>query len=196
MNNFIGYARVSTEEQNLNLQIDALQSAGCYKKNIYTDKSSGSKTLRPGLNTCMDALTPGDTLVVWRLDRLGRSMSHLIKFIEDLRDNNIAFKSICDGVIDTTSASGELVFNIFSALAQFEKRLIQKRTHAGLKAARVRGKKGGRKPIFADDPKVITAKKMHKDQSLSIDNICKTLKISRPTFYRYLALSQTVPDKT
>ena len=148
MNNFIGYARVSTEEQNLNLQIDALLSAGCYKKNIYTDKSSGSKTLRPGLNTCMDALTTGDTLVVWRLDRLGRSMSHLIKFIEDLRDNNIAFKSICDGVIDTTSASGELVFNIFSALAQFEKRLIQERTYAGLNAARARGKKGGRKPIL------------------------------------------------
>ena len=188
MNNFIGYARVSTEEQNLNLQIDALLSAGCYKKNIYTDKSSGSKTLRPGLNTCMDALTTGDTLVVWRLDRLGRSMSHLIKFIEDLRDNNIAFKSICDGVIDTTSASGELVFNIFSALAQFEKRLIQERTYAGLNAARARGKKGGRKPIFAGDPKVITAKKMHKDQSLSIDNICKTLKISRATFYRYITL--------
>jgi DNA invertase Pin-like site-specific DNA recombinase len=188
MNKFVGYARVSTEEQNLNLQIDALLSAGCIKKNIFTDKSSGSKTKRPGLDACINTLSSGDTLVVWRLDRLGRSMSHLIKFIEDLQKNKIAFKSICDGVVDTTSASGELVFNIFSALAQFEKKLIQERTYAGLKAARSRGRKGGRNPILVDDPKVITAKKMHKDQSLSIDNICKTLKISRATFYRYLAM--------
>ena len=188
MNKIIGYARVSTEEQNLNLQIDALISAGCSRKNIYSDKVSGSKENRPGLNLCMEALQSGDTLMVWRLDRLGRSMSHLVKLVEDLRKKDISFKSICDGVIDTTSASGELVFNIFSSLAQFEKRLIQERTRAGLKAARARGKNGGRQPITSDDPKVLTAKKMHKDHSLSIDNICKTLKISRATFYRYLAL--------
>jgi DNA invertase Pin-like site-specific DNA recombinase len=188
MNKIVGYARVSTEEQNLNLQIDALISAGCNRKNIYSDKVSGSKENRPGLNMCMEALQSGDTLMVWRLDRLGRSMPHLIKLVEDLRENDISFKSICDGVIDTTSASGELVFNIFSSLAQFEKSLVQERTRAGLKAARARGKNGGRQPITSDDPKVLTAKKMHKDHSLSIDDICKILKISRATFYRYLAL--------
>jgi DNA invertase Pin-like site-specific DNA recombinase len=189
MKKLIGYARVSTEEQNLNMQIDALLAAGCLKENIFTDTSSGAKAERPGLDACIEALKQGDTLVVWRLDRLGRSMSHLVKFVEELRLKKIAFKSISDGVIDTTSASGEFVFNIFSSLAQFERRLIQERTHAGLKAARARGKKGGRKPISPDNPKVIMACKMHKDHTLSIDEICHTLKISRATFYRYLSLS-------
>ena len=115
-------------------------------------------------------------------------MSHLVKLIEDLPAKQIAFKSICDGVIDTTSASGELVFNIFSSLAQFERRLIQERTRAGLAAARARGKLGGRKPINPNDPKVITAKRMHKDHNISIDDICKSLGVSRATFYRYLQI--------
>lgn len=188
MGKFIGYARVSTEEQILDLQIESLQKAGCHENLIFTDKVSGVKSIRPGLEKCLQTLKKGDTLIVWRLDRLGRSMTHLVKLVEDLRQQGISFKSICDGVIDTTTASGELIFNIFSSLAQFERRLIQERTMAGLTAARARGRLGGRKPIPSDDPKVITAKRMHKDKSIRISDICKTLRISRATLYRYLKI--------
>jgi DNA invertase Pin-like site-specific DNA recombinase len=184
----IGYARVSTAEQELNLQIDALKKAGCLEKNIFIDKISGSKKERPGLDKALKILKEKDTLIVWRLDRLGRSMPHLVSLIEDLRKNKIFFKSICDGVIDTTTASGELIFNIFSCLAQFERRLIVERTKAGLSAARARGKLGGRKPITIDNPKVKMAKKMHADKTIEIQDICKTLNISRPSLYRYLRM--------
>lgn len=130
----------------------------------------------------------GDTLLVWRLDRLGRSMPHLVSLIEELKAKKIGFKSICDGAIDTTTASGELIFNIFSSLAQFERRLIQERTKAGLEAARSRGRQGGRKKIANTNPKVLMAKNMHKDHGMSIGDICKTLNISRASFYRYINL--------
>ena len=130
-------------------------------------------------------------LVVWRLDRLGRSMLHLVSLIEEFKSREIGFKSLCDGVFDTTTASGELIFNIFSSLAQFERKLIQERTRAGLSAARARGKKGGRKKICANDPKVLTARKMHQDHKMSINDILITLKISRATFYRYLEISES-----
>ncbi len=188
MGKTIGYARVSTHEQNLDLQIDALKKEGCTKRNIYVDKASGAKADRPGLDACLAALKPGDVLLVWRLDRLGRSMSHLVKLVEQLLENKIGFRSICDGAIDTTTASGEFVFNIFSALAQFERRLIQERTKAGLDAARARGKRGGRKAIKANDPRVVTAKEMHKNKAISVQKICSTLNISRATFYRYLTI--------
>ena len=188
MPRLIGYARVSTQEQDLNLQLDALEKAGCSKDKIFVDKISGSKAERPGLEKCLAVIQPGDTLLVSRLDRLGRSMVHLISLIEDLRTKQIGFKSICDGAIDTTTASGELIFNIFSSLAQFERRLIQERTKAGLDAARARGRQGGRKKVEATNPKVMMAKNMHKDHGMSIENICKTLKISRASFYRYLSL--------
>lgn len=188
MSKLVGYARVSRNEQDLNLQLDALEKAGCPKETIFMDKISGSKADRPGLDKCLATLESGDTLLVWRLDRLGRSMPHLVALIEDLRLKGIGFKSICDGAIDTTTASGELIFNIFSSLAQFERRLIQERTKAGLDAARARGRQGGRKKIDGSNPKVQTAKKMHKDHGMSIDNICKTLKISRASFYRYINL--------
>ena len=188
MSSLIGYARVSRETQDLDLQLDALKKAGCPENKIFVDKISGSKSERPGLRECLSELKAGDTLVVWRLDRLGRSMKHLVSLVENLKQQKISFKSICDGVIDTTSASGELIFNIFSSLAQFERRLIQERTKAGLDAARSRGKRGGRKAIENTDPKVLMAKKMHKNHGMSIDDICKTLKISRASFYRYVAL--------
>jgi len=137
-------------------------------------------------------LKKGDTLVVWRLDRLGRSMTHLLSIVTQLKEEGIAFKSLKDGVIDTSTASGELIFNIFSALAQFERDLIRERTKAGLEAARARGKVGGRKPISPNDPKVKMAKKMHKDHSITINEICETLNISRATFYRYLTME---PEK-
>ncbi len=188
MSRKVGYARVSTHEQELNLQIDALIKEGCEVEVIFTDNISGANASRPGLEECLETLVSGDTLIVWRLDRLGRSMSHLINLIESLIEKGIGFKSIQDGAIDTTTASGELMFNIFSALAQFERRLIQERTHAGLKAARARGRNGGRPKIRDSNPKVQMAKEMHQKKSLPIDAICQSLSISRATFYRYLSL--------
>ena len=182
----IGYARVSTMEQDLSLQLDALKKAGCKKELIFIDKASGTKTDRPGLEKCLAVLEPGDTLLVWRLDRLGRSMSHLVNLVQSLFERKIGFRSLCDGAIDTTTASGELIFNIFSAMAQFERRLIQERTRAGLNAARARGRKGGRPPLNPHDPRVISAKKLHHDKTLSIEEICNTLKVSRASFYRFL----------
>ncbi len=186
----VGYARVSSQAQDLQLQIDALRKAGCAEEHIFIDKVSGARTERPGLNACLNALQPGDTLTVWRLDRLGRSMPHLVTLVEDLLKRKIGFRSLCDGAMDTTTASGELMFNLFSSLAQFERRLIQERTRAGLAAARVSGRKGGRKHTLSDDPRVKTAKRMHKDHGMSINHICQILKISRATFYRYIALPE------
>ena len=190
MAKLVGYARVSTSDQDVQLQVDALTAAGCAKNNIFIDHISGVRTERPGLDKCMVKLEAGDTLLVWRLDRLGRSMPHLVTLVEDLGKKGIGFKSLCDGAINTTTASGELIFNIFSSLAQFERRLIQERTRAGLEAARARGRKGGRKKISSQNPKVLTAKKMHKNHGMSIDDICTTLNISRASFYRYLSLDE------
>jgi DNA invertase Pin-like site-specific DNA recombinase len=184
----IGYARVSKYDQDLNLQIDALKKGGCRRDRIFVDKVSGTRSQRPGLEACLKALKAGDVLLVWRLDRLGRSMTHLVHLIEQLQERGVGFRSLGDGAIDTTTASGELVFNIFSALAQFERRLIQERTKAGLAAARARGRTGGRRPIGSHDPRVRTAQTMHQDKDMAVGDICKTLGISRSTFYRYLAV--------
>ncbi|AIL64803.1 DNA-invertase hin [Rickettsiales bacterium Ac37b] len=192
MNRKIGYARVSKNDQDLKMQIDALVNFGCNIKNIFTDQVSGSKAERPGLNKCLEELKAGDVLVVWRLDRLGRSMIHIVSLINDFQKRGVSFKSLCDGPIDTTTASGEFVFNIFSSLSQFERRLIQERTIAGLSAARARGRLGGRKKTLATNPKVLTAKKMHQDHKMSINDICSILKISRATFYRYISLEKIV----
>jgi len=190
----LGYARVSTNGQELQLQTDALVKAGVPKKMIFVDKVSGSKAARPGLDDCLNTLKEGDTLIVWRLDRLGRSVRHLIDLVEQLRQRKIGFKSICDGALDTTSASGELIFHIFTALAQFERRLIQERTRAGLTAARARGRLGGRPSMLASDPCIETAKRLHADKTMPIAAICETLKISRPTLYRWLALKPQADD--
>lgn len=139
----IGYARVSTTDQHLRMQEDALKQAGCQK--TYHDIASGSRTDRPGLEKAFEQLREGDVLVVWKLDRLGRSLRHLIDIIQQLQDQHIGFQSLRES-IDTTTTGGKLVFHIFSALAEFERDLIRDRTHAGLQAARARGKKGGRPP--------------------------------------------------
>jgi DNA invertase Pin-like site-specific DNA recombinase len=186
MGRYVGYARVSTDGQELDLQIRDLKAAGCYT--IFTDKVSGTKSSRPGLDDCLKALRAGDTLLVWRLDRLGRSMQHLVSVVTELKNKGIGFRSLRDGAIDTTTSSGQLIFHVFAALAQFEAELILERTRAGLSAARSRGRKGGRKPISADDPRIRMAKKMHEDRSLSAAEICASLKISRATYYRYLSL--------
>jgi DNA invertase Pin-like site-specific DNA recombinase len=141
-------------------------------------------------------LQQGDTLVVWRLDRLGRSMHHLVELIEVLRNRGVGFRSVSDGLIDTTSPSGELIFHIFSALAQFERRLIQERTKAGLASARARGRLGGRPPIDLEEAKVRAARKLHDDHTLNIDDICNTLHISRSTYYLYVRIkSQKQPPQ-
>lgn len=196
MGRILGYARVSTDEQDLTLQLDALSKTGCDPEAIYTDQASGARTERPGLDACLAALTRGDTLVVWRLDRLGRSMSHLVTLVEDLRQRGVNFRSLQDGAIDTTTASGELMFMVFSALAQFERRLIQERTRAGLEAARARGRQGGRPRKVVHDPRVKMAKELHQNPEISIQEVCQTLKISRSTFYRYLALAETPPESS
>ncbi len=185
----IGYARVSTEDQDLALQLDALKEQGCIERWIFTDKASGGTTERPGLTACLSVLERGDVLLVWRLDRLGRSVAHLVDLVEQLRRRGIGFRSICDGAVDTTSASGELIFNVFAALAQFERRLIQERTKAGLLAARARGRVGGRPAIQPDDPRVLTAKALHRDPSMKIRDICRSLQVSRSTLYRRLRIS-------
>ncbi len=179
---------MSTDDQDLSLQIDALTKQGIPANSIFMDKISGAKTERPGLNECLKSLKPGDILVVWRLDRLGRSMRHLITLVEDLRNKGIGFRSVSEGAIDTTCASGELILNIFSALAQFERRLIQERTKAGLAAARARGRMGGRPKTSPKDAKGRLAKTLLADKSLDVDDICETLKISRSTLYRYANL--------
>jgi DNA invertase Pin-like site-specific DNA recombinase len=183
----IGYARVSTNGQELQLQLDALLKAGVANKAIFKDKASGVKSSRPGLDECLRQLKPGDTLLVWRLDRLGRSLRHLIDVVEDLRQRGVGFKSLSES-IDTTTANGKLIFHIFTALAEFERDLNRERTKAGLAAARARGRLGGRRPILTNDPRVQMAKKMHADKTTAIADICNTLRISRPTLYRYLAL--------
>src|SRR5215470_8043950 len=147
MGHLIGYARVSTTDQDLSVQLEAVRQAGCRNAWIFRDTTSGAPTARPGLEACLRALAAGDTLVVWRLDRLGRSMTHLVTVIEELLGRQVGFRAFCDGAIDTTTASGELVFHIFSALAQFERRLIQERTRAGLAVARARGRRGGRRAL-------------------------------------------------
>jgi len=181
----IGYARVSTNEQNLDLQRDALIKAGVSAKRIYTDKITGTKQERTGLNDALQQLREGDTLVVWRLDRLGRSLKHLIETISTLHEQKIAFKSITEN-IDTTTASGRLMFHVFGALAEFERNLIRERALAGLAAARARGRKGGRPKLKASSAKIAMAKKLHADKTNEIADICTMLNISRATLYRYV----------
>ena len=142
MGRLIGYARVSTAEQDLGLQLAALRRAGCSDAYIFCDTTSGARTARPGLEACVHALEPGDTLVVWRLDRLGRSMTHLVTLIQELLQRHVHFRSLSDGAIDTTTASGELIFHLFSALAQFERRLSQERTRGTCRRTGAREARG------------------------------------------------------
>jgi DNA invertase Pin-like site-specific DNA recombinase len=176
----IGYARVSTHEQNLDLQLDALDKAGAEK--VFTDTASGSKTARPGLEQALSHARAGDTLVVWKLDRLGRSLRHLIDTVQALSERGIGFRSLQES-IDTTTPGGKLVFHVFGALAEFERDLIRERTNAGLSAARARGRSGGR-PKKLTDKKLQQAKALIKDPAVSIADICKTIGVSRTTLYR------------
>ena len=194
---YIGYARVSTHEQNLDLQQDALQQVGC--KRIIIDRVSGIVAERPGLRQIKDLVREGDTLVVWRLDRLGRSIKDLIEWVHWLEQEGAGLKSLqalylfgsqVTEAIDTTSTGGRLTFHIFAALAEFERQLIRERTHAGLRAARARGRLGGR-------PKALTASKqkraveLYQEKQLAVQEICKIMGISKPTLYAYVRQAQS-----
>ena len=183
----VGYARVSTGEQKLDLQLDALKQVGCDK--IFTDEISGSTSSRPGLNEALEYVRPGDTLVVWRLDRFGRSLKDLVTKVEELREREVGFQSLQES-IDTTSNAGKLQFHIFSALAEFERELNRERTMAGLRAARARGRTGGRPAALSEEEAKLAAK-MIVDPDYSTAEICGHFEISRPTLYRYVS-----PDGT
>jgi DNA invertase Pin-like site-specific DNA recombinase len=178
----VGYARVSTTDQTLALQQDALTKAGCTK--IFTDIASGAQAERKGLTEAISYVRAGDILVVWKLDRLGRSLKDLITRITELNDRKIGFKSLTEQ-IDTTTSGGKLIFHIFGALAEFERDIIKERTKAGLEAARSRGKRGGR-PMALSPEKIKLARKLYADKSMSVAEICKMLGISRHTLQRYV----------
>lgn len=178
----IGYARVSTADQDPQLQIDALEKAGCEK--IFTDHASGAKADRPELTRCLDQLRAGDALVVWKLDRLGRNLKHLIEVVEDLKEKGIAFASLTEG-FDTGTNGGKLIFNIFGSLAEFERGLIVERVNAGLAVARARGRLGGR-PAKLTAKQVVTLKSMYDSKKHSVAEIATTFGISRVTVYEYL----------
>jgi DNA invertase Pin-like site-specific DNA recombinase len=185
----IGYARVSKADgsQALDLQIDALKKAGVKANHIYQDKASGKHDDRPGLVACLKALRKGDLLIVWKLDRLGRDLRHLVNTIQELLDKGVGFKVLAGqgAEINTTTASGKLVFGIFAALAEFERELIRERTIAGLAAARARGRKGGRKFSLTKAQVRLAQVAMGKKETV-VGDLCKELGITRPTIYRYV----------
>jgi len=185
----LGYARVSTLEQHEDLQRDALTAAGCDR--LYVDKASGKLGPRPALDSMLDQLRAGDTVVVWRLDRLGRSLRHLIDIFADLDDRGVAVRSLTES-IDTSTPGGKLIFHLFAALAEFERDVIRERTIAGLAAARARGRRGGRPTVWTDE-KLRTAISMHRAGDQDIATIARVLGVSRASVYR--ALAKSTPEK-
>lgn len=177
----IGYARVSTIDLLLEIQQDALHAAGC--ELIFTDTASGAKTARPGLAAALDACSTGDILVVWKLDRLGRSLGHLVETVQTLAVRGVGFRSLQEQ-LDTTTAGGTLIFHLFASLAIFERDLIRERTTVGLAAARARGRKGGR-PKGVDEKKREAALALKRDSQYTIREICDIVGISRNTYYKY-----------
>ena len=185
----IGYARVSTLDQNLDLQSDALNGAGCDE--IFSDVASGAKDKRPGLDKALARLQSGDTLIVWRLDRLGRSLAHLVATVNELAARGVDFQSVQEK-IDTASPGGKFLFHVFAAMAEFERDIIRERTVAGLTAARARGRKGGAKPKL-DAEQIGIMRRLAKD-NYAVSSICSVLDISRRTYFRYMA--QPIEEKT
>jgi DNA invertase Pin-like site-specific DNA recombinase len=181
----IGYARVSTKDQSLDLQVDALKKAGC--EQVFREVASGARAAQPVLDDVLSRLREGDVLVIWKLDRLGRSLQHLVALAAELMERQVGLISLNDPV-DTTSAQGRLVFNIFASLAEFERELIRERTQAGLAAARARGRVGGRPPGLSRQAqaKAMAAETLYKEGRLSVAEICEQLGISKPTLYAYL----------
>lgn len=184
----IGYARVSTDDQNLDLQRDALSKAGCAP--IYEEKVSGKGTgaERPEWVQCLKALRPGDTLVVWRLDRLGRSLSDLVHIVGELEQRGVGFESLTEK-IETSSAAGKLIFHVFASLAEFERNLIRERTRAGLEAARARGRIGGRTRKL-DEKQIREIRAMLRDPQVNVSDVAKRYGVSRTTVYTYVGVVQ------
>ncbi|MGB3954230.1 MAG: recombinase family protein [Brooklawnia sp.] len=194
MSHLLGYARVSTSDQDASLQVDALKAAGCYR--VFVDTVSGALEHRPEFDKVLDQLRPGDTLVVWRLDRLGRSIRHLIDQLRALDERGVGFRSLQE-TIDTTSSGGRLVFHVFAALAEFERDLIRERTNAGLAAARARGRTGGR-PSSLSPAQIKAARRMYEQNEMTVAQIGDVLGVSRTTIYRALnrQSTQAVPRRS
>ncbi len=191
MTHLMGYARVSTADQNPNLQLDALQEAGCLR--VFVDQASGVLDGRPELRKLLEQLQPGNTLVVWKLDRLGRSLRHLIDVVSELQSRGVGFRSLQEN-IDTTTPGGKLVFHVFGALAEFERDMIRERTYAGLAAARARGRKGGR-PSTMTPTKRGLAREMYDKKEYTVDAIAKTIGVSKATVYRHLSVGAKNDDQ-
>jgi DNA invertase Pin-like site-specific DNA recombinase len=188
----VGYARVSTDDQSLSLQLDALKEAGCGR--VFEEKASGKSADRPVLAECLSFLREGDELVVWRLDRLGRSIQDLIAIVKGLRERKVEFRSLRES-LDTTTSGGKLIFHFFAALAEFERDVIRERTMAGLTAARARGRIGGRKPCL-DAAGADMLRKVAKDKNIPVDQICAQFKIGRSSFFKYLTANGPTPTPT
>ncbi|MCB0651507.1 MAG: recombinase family protein [Saprospiraceae bacterium] len=184
----IGYARVSTKDQNLSMQIDALKKEGC--KIIFEEKVTGTKAGRQELRKMIDQLREDDTVIIWKLDRLGRSLRDLVNLVTEIQDKGAGLKSLNDS-IDTTTPQGKLTFHLFAALSEFERDIISERTKAGLEAARARGRKGGRPKGLSKEArdKAIIAKTLYEQGEMSVSEICKYVGIARSTLYKYLNIS-------
>ena len=180
----LGYARVPSEKQNLNLQLDALHEHGCEK--IFTDTVSGAKAIRPGLDEMLKEAKSKDIIVIWKLDRLGRSLKHLVELVAELNERDIGLRNLQDN-IDTTNSQKELVLNIFTSLSEFEREIIRERTNIGLTNARARGRKGGRKPGLSEEAKSkARIAESYYSEGMPVDEIAKSLSISKATLYKYL----------
>lgn len=190
----IGYARVSTKDQNLDMQIEALEKAGCDK--IYMEKISGSTKSRPELDKMIEHLRKGDELYVWRLDRLGRSLKHIIDLVLSLNEKGVIIKGLTDGV-DTSTINGRLFLNLMASLAEYERELIRERTNAGLQSARARGRTGGRPKGYTKETvsKLLIMRPLYKDLSKTPEEIYEPLGISRATFYRYAKILDNNTDE-
>nr|AGH89369.1 putative resolvase [uncultured bacterium] len=181
----IGYARVSTADQSLEMQVEALKAAGCDQ--VFTDVASGAKAERPGLDKALEYLREGDTLMVWKIDRLGRSLAHLVQTVEELRERGVGFRSLTDAGIDTTTRSGRLLFNLFATLAEFERDLIRERTKAGLANAVARGRNGGRRPVVTPE-KLARAQKLMQSaaeggKGLTVREAAAAIKVGKTALY-------------
>ncbi len=187
----IGYARVSTADQNPRMQLDALSAENCLK--TYTDTATGTKADRPQWNACLTDLRPGDTLVIWKIDRLGRNLRDLVDIVTTLGDRGVGVKSLTNGIVDTTTAHGKLVFGMFALMAEYEAALIQERTQAGLLAARARGRHGGRKPKMTREL-IGKAQRMYDSRQFTMTEIAHYCHVTPMTIYRHISTRQPVPD--
>jgi len=186
----VGYARMSPLEKDLQPQVNALKAAGVEERHLFTDETIEPRAEWSGLHACLGELISGDTLIVWKIDRIGRSVPHLLELMENLHGRGVGFRSLCDLTIDTTGVFGDVVTEVISCLARFSQRVLQERARAGVETGRARGRQGGRKPIASSNPRVRAAKAMSVNGNIPVREICSTLRISRATYYRYLDLEE------